>query len=118
MGGPPSVTFSDTYVVKIGNVIAIRSKPLFCQKLVDDIYSGRKIGNNDLFRRLNNYHPSTELAIELNPNRFLNTKLTGKVQNYHHYEPLKLQTVISKIQLMAIFIVQKEFHQTLTKKSL
>ena len=54
MGGPPSVTFSDTYVVKIGNVIAIRSKPLFYQKLVDDIYSGRKIGNNDLFRRLNN----------------------------------------------------------------
>ena len=116
MGGPPSVTFSDTYVVKIGNVIAIRSKPLFYQKLVDDIYSGRKIGNNDLFRRLNNYHPSTELAIELNPNRFLDTKLTGKVQNYHHYEPLKLQTVISKIQLMAIFIVQKRISSNFDKE--
>ena len=44
--------------------------------------------------------------------------LTGKVQNHHHDGPPKLQNAINELQLMAIFIVQKEFHQTLTKKSM
>ena len=84
---------------------------------------------NVLFDRLNSYHTNIKLPIELNPSKFLDTKLTtsvvlinstftGKTQNYLHHGPPKLQNAINEIQSMVIFIVQKEYHQTLTKKSL
>ena len=56
MGGPLSVTFSDIYMVKIENDVVISSKPIFYRRFVDDIYSRRKLGDNVLFDRLNNYH--------------------------------------------------------------
>ena len=37
MGWPLSVTFSDMYMVKMGNDIVIPSKPIFYRRLVDDI---------------------------------------------------------------------------------
>ena len=48
----------------------------------------------------------------------INSTFTGKGQNYHHHGPTKLQNATNKIQSMTIFIFQKEFHQTLTKKSI
>ena len=82
-----------------------------------------------MFNRLNNYHPNIKLTIELNPSKFLDTKLTNsivpinsmfirKVQNYYPYGPQKLRKAINELQSMAIFIVQKKFRQNLTKKSL
>ena len=102
---------------------------IFYRRFVDHIYSRRKLGDNVLFDRLNSYHPNIKLTIEVNPSKFLDTKLTningaykfnvyGKTQNYLQHGPPKLQNAINKIQSMVIFIVQKEYHQTLTKKSL
>ena len=129
MGGPLSVTFSDIHMVKMENDVVIPSKPIFYRRFVDDIYSRRKLGDNVLFDRLNSYHPNIKLTIEVNPSKFLDTKLTningaykfnvyGKTQNYLQHGPPKLQNAINKIQSMVIFIVQKEYYQTLTKKSL
>ena len=77
--GGLSVIFSDIYLVKKENGIAVSSKPCntFYQRFADDIYSIKKIGDNALFYRLNNYHPNIKLAIELNPRKFLDTKLTN-----------------------------------------
>ena len=121
MGGPLSVTFSDIYMVKMENDVVIPSKPIFYRRFVDDIYSRRKLGDNVLFDRLNSYHPNIKLTIEVNPSKFLDTKLTningaykfnvyGKTQNYLQHGPPKLQNAINKIQSMVIFIVQKEYH--------
>ena len=63
MGGPLSVTFNDIYI--------------FYRRFVDEIYSRRKLGDNVLFDRLNSYHPNIKLTIEVNPSKFLDTKLTN-----------------------------------------
>ena len=76
-GGPLSVTFSDIYMVKMENDIVTPSKPIFYPRFVDDIYSRQKLGDNVLFDRLNNYHPNIKFTIEVNPSKFLDTKLTN-----------------------------------------
>ena len=48
----------------------------------------------------------------------INSTFIGKTQNYLHHGPPKLQNAINQIQSMVIFIIQKEYHQTLTRKSL
>ena len=39
--------------------------------------SRRKLGDNVLFDQLNSYHPNIKLTIEVNPSKFLDTKLTN-----------------------------------------
>ena len=109
MGGPLSVTFSDIYLVKMENDFAIPSKPNFYCRFVDDIYSRRKLRDNVLFDRLKSYHPNIKL---------INSTFTGKTQNYLHHGLPKLQNAINEIQCMVIFIIAKEYHETLIKKSL
>ena len=77
MGGPLSVAFSDIYMVKIENGVVIPSKPIYYHRFVDDIYSRQKLEDNVLFDWLNNYHPKIKLTIEVNPSKFLDTKLTN-----------------------------------------
>ena len=77
MGGPLSVTFSNSYMVKMKNNVVIPFKPIFYRRFVDDIYSRRKLGGNVLFDRLNSYYPDIKLTIEVNPSKFLDTKLTN-----------------------------------------
>ena len=77
MGGPLSVTFSDIYMVKMENDIVTPSKPVFYCRFGDNIYCRWKLGNNVLFELLNNYHPNIKLTIEVNPSKFLDTKLTN-----------------------------------------
>ena len=60
---------------KIENDAVTPSKPLFYRRFVDDIYSKWKLVYNVLFGQLNNYHPSIELIIEVNPSKSLDTKL-------------------------------------------
>ena len=48
----------------------------------------------------------------------INSTFIEKTQNYIHHGPPKLQNAINEIQSTVIFIVQKEYHQILTKKSL
>ena len=80
MGGPLSVTFSDIYMVKMENDVVIPSKPIFYRRFVGDIYSRRKFFA--LFDRLNNYHSNIKFTIEVNPSKFLNTKLTNIIGAY------------------------------------
>ena len=103
MRGPLSVTFSDIYMVKMVNNVVITSKPIFHCKFVDDIYSRRKLGDNVLFDRLNNYHPIIKLTIEVNPRKVLVTKLINingaykfnvKTQNYLHHFRKKTQNYL------------------------
>ena len=76
MGSPLSVTFSKIYMIKMASEIAIPQKPLFYHRYVDDIYSRRKkFKHDELFEKLNNYHPKIKLTIEFSPTRFLNTSL-------------------------------------------
>ena len=77
MGGPLSVTFSGIYMVKTENDVVIPSKPIFYRRFVDGIYSRRKLEDNVFFDRLNSYHPNIKLTIEVNPSKFLDTKLTN-----------------------------------------
>ena len=120
MGGPLFVTFSGIYMVKIENYVVIPLKPIFYRRFIHDLYSRQKIGDNVLFDRLNNYHPNIKLTIEVNSSKFLpiNSTFIERTQNYLHRRPPKLQNAINEIQSMVIFIVQKEYHQTLTKKYL
>ena len=50
---------------------------IFYRRFLDNIYSRRKLGDNVLFDRLNNYHPNIKLTIEINPSNSLDTKLTN-----------------------------------------
>ena len=59
------------------NDVVIPSKPIFYCRFFDDIYSRRKLGDNVLFDQLNSYHPNIKLTIEVNPSKFLDTKLTN-----------------------------------------
>ena len=83
--------------------------------------------------QLNNYHPNTKLTTELNPSKFFDAKLTNinGAYKFNFYQknkttftmeklplPPKLQKAITEIQSVAIFILQKEYHQPMTKKSL
>ena len=125
-----SICCFHTYMTKMENDIVIPSKPIFHSRFVKDIYIRKKKWDNVFFNsRLNNYHLNIKITIELNPNKFLNTKFANingackfnvcqkKVQNDHRHEPPNLQNTINEMQSKAIFIVQKEFHQILMKKS-
>ena len=48
----------------------------------------------------------------------LSSVLIGKTQNSLQHGPSKLQKAVKEIQSIGIFIVRKEYHKTLTKKSL
>ena len=76
MGGPQSVTFRDIYLVKMEKDVVIPSKPIFCRRFADDMYSRRKLRDNVLFDRLNSYYANIKFTIEVNPSKFLDTKLT------------------------------------------
>ena len=66
-----------------------------------EIYSKRKIGHNVLFNRLNNYYPNIKLTIELNPSKFLDTKLTSISMD------LKKIVLVVYITLVNLSVIQK-----------
>ena len=79
MREPLSVTFSEIYLVKRKNGVVLPFKPSFYRRFIDDIYSRRKLGDNVLLDRLNNYHPNIKLTIEVNINKFFGNQT-------HEYE--------------------------------
>ena len=66
-----------------------------------EIYSKRKIRYNVLFNRLNNYHPNIKLTIELNPSKFLDTKLTSISTD------LKKIVLVVYVTLVNLSVMQK-----------
>lgn len=76
MGGTLSVTLSDIFMNKMEKDIVIPIEPKFYRRYVDDTYRRRKKNQPDeLFERMNSYHPNIKLTIEVNPSKFLDTKI-------------------------------------------
>jgi len=76
MGGPLSVTFAGCFMNKMEQEIVVPIQPKLYKRYVDDIYVRRKKNVQDeLFKKLNNYHPNIKLTIEQNPEKFLDTKI-------------------------------------------
>lgn len=80
MGGPLSVTFSDIFMTKMETeALKPPRNRQFYKRFVDDIITKRFKNQPDtLFEFLNNYHPSIKLTIEVNPQKFLDTKIVLK----------------------------------------
>ena len=78
MGGPLTVIFSDTYMMKLENDIVVPLKSNFYRRYVDDMFNRRKVdASGILFEKVNNYHPKIKFTIELNSKKFLDTKLVS-----------------------------------------
>ena len=76
MGGPLSVILADIHMVRTENELVKPMNPPFYKRFVDDIYSKRNKSQKDvLFEALNNFHPNIKLTIEVNPVKFLDTKI-------------------------------------------
>ena len=76
MGGPLSVILADIHMVRTENEVVKPLNPPFYKRFVDDIYSRRNKSQKDvLFEALNNFHPNKKLTIEVNPEKFLDTKI-------------------------------------------
>ena len=115
-GGPISVTFADIYLVKLGNVIVAPFKPKLYMKYAD-MFNRRKDNTNEIpLERLNNYHLKIKLTIELDPEKFLDTRLvyvdgTYKTmkfnQNYQSLGHLKYLNVINTTPILGILFDQK-----------
>ena len=63
-------------MVRTENEVVKPLNPPFYKRFVDDIYSRRNKSQQDvLFEALNNFHPNIKLTIEVNPEKFLDTKI-------------------------------------------
>ena len=59
-------------MVKMKNEILAPFKPIFYQRLVNDIYNGQKKNVEDiLFNRLSHYHNNIKFSIKISPTKFL-----------------------------------------------
>ena len=66
-------------MVRTENEVVKPLNPSFYKRFVDDIYSRRNKSQQDvLFEALNNVHPNIKLTIEVNPEKFLDTKILLK----------------------------------------
>ena len=79
MGSPLSVILADIHMVRTENEVVKPLNPPFYKRFVDDIYSRRNKSQQDvLFEALNNFHPNIKLTVEVNPEKFLDTKILLK----------------------------------------
>ena len=79
MGGPLSVIFSDIYMTKTERIVVEPTKPQFYNRFVDDIINKRyKDQPDNLFQALNSSHPKIKYTIEVDPDKFLDTKIIQK----------------------------------------
>ena len=63
------------YMVTLENDIVTPLKPKFYKIYVDDMFNRRKGNTNDNLKQLNNYNPKNKFTIQLDQNKFLDTKL-------------------------------------------
>ena len=63
-------------MVKTENEVVKPMNPPFYKWFVDDIYSRRnKFQQDVLFAALNDFHPDIKLTLEVNPEKFSDTKI-------------------------------------------
>ena len=76
MGGPVSVVMSGCFMNKMEREVVIPMQPKFYKRYVDDTYNRRKKNSPDLlFQRLNSYHINIRFTLEVQPTKFLDTKI-------------------------------------------
>ena len=94
MGGTLSVTLSDCFMNKMERDIILPLKPKFYCRFVDDTYRRRKKNEPDeLFSKMNPYHPNIKLTIEINLSKFLGTKIArnkNEIKCFSHHKDNKL----------------------------
>ena len=82
MSGPIIVVLSGCFMNKMETDIVVPMKPKFYRRYVDDTYRRRKLNIPDeLFDKMNTYHPNIKLTIEINPIKFLDSHITRKDKN-------------------------------------
>ena len=101
MSDPSSVILADIHMVRTENNIVKPMNPPFYKRFVDDIYSKRNQSQQDvLFEALNNFHPNINLSIEINPEKFLDTKIilnNERIVTTQEYQKEKKKDWVSKI---------------------
>ena len=76
IGGPLSVIFSDIYMTKTEKKVVEPTKQQFYKTFVDDIINKRyKDQSDNLFQTLNSNHPKIKCITEVDPDKFLDTKI-------------------------------------------
>ena len=95
MGGTLSVILSDCFMNKMERNIVLPLKPKFYRRFVDDTYIRRKRNEADeLFSKINSYHPNINLTIEIDPSKFLDTKIVRN-KNLNVFPTLKITSCLS-----------------------
>ena len=83
-----SVILSDCFMNKMERDIALPLKPKFYRQFVANIYRRRKKNKTDeLFSKMNSYHPNINLTIEINPSKFLDTKIVQNKNESKYFFP-------------------------------
>ena len=68
-------------MVRDENEVVKPMNPPFCKGFVDDICRRRNNFQQDvLFEALNNFHPNVKLTIQVNPEKFLDTKIIVNIE--------------------------------------
>ena len=76
MGGTQSVTLSHYFMDKMEKDVVIPLKLKFYCRYVDEAYNRRNANQPDeLFGRMNKYHPDINFTVEVNPSKFLDTRI-------------------------------------------
>ena len=76
MGGTLSVILSDCFMNKMERNIVLPLKPKFYRRFVDDTYRRKKKNEPDeLFSKMNSHHANINLTIQINPSKFVDTKI-------------------------------------------
>ena len=94
MGGSLSAILTDIHMIRTKKIIVTPWTLITYNKFVDDIYTRRKKCIHDnLYERLNNYHPNIKLTIEINLNNFLDTEIVyneGSIETKVYRKTTKL----------------------------
>ena len=113
MGGPLSVIFSDIYMTKTERKVVQPTKPQFYKRFIDIINKRYKDQPDNLFQALISNHPKVKYTIEVDPDKYLDTKIiqengivTTEVNqkdiNYQYIGHLESQSGTKEIQLQVI----------------
>ena len=93
MGGPLSVIFSNIFLSKLEKEKVLPLHPPMYKRFVDDVINKRKKNIPDsLLETLQNYHPKINFSVEINPEKFLDTRLinnNGKYATAVYRKPMK-----------------------------
>ena len=94
MSGTLSVTLLDCFMNKTEKDVVISLKPKFYCRYVDDTYNIRSKNQLDeVFERMNKYHPNKNLTVEVNASNFLDTKNyrdNNEIKYFAYHKKMKL----------------------------